>query len=201
VAQQVHRHTLVSQEKKEPLLKGKRQAIQIARTTRNHIGVKVGDNLSLVGMGTALNRGSESLLKTIKKSDGMDLIFLVVFPSPTWPLYFAYRGKIKNWTKRIKIFNDSMEDIEEIRKKAVSEYLWIKRVIESSETPDHIKCCKRLVENWTNSTTARIRDYKCAFYRTSEIKKTIEAYRRSRRELIQQIADKSVILIDQSGIL
>ncbi len=88
-----------------------------------------------------------------------------------------------------------MKCIEDIRKKALTDYLWIKKVIESSETPEHIKCCKKLVDNWANSTASVIRDYKCAFYKTSEIKKTIEVYRRSRRDLIQQIADKSVSLI------
>lgn len=193
--QQVHRHTSVSLEEKEPQLKEKRQVIQIAKTTRSPIEVKVEDNLSFVRMKSTLHRGSESLLKTIKKSDRMDIVFLMVFPSPTWPLYFAYRGKFKSWAKRVKISTDPMEGIEEIRKRAISDYLWIKKVVESAETPDHIKCCRRLVENWTNSTTSRIRDYKCPFYRTSEVKKTIETYRRSRRELIQQIADKSVTLI------
>lgn len=193
--QQAHLTTLVSLEKKEPQLKGKPQVIQIAKTTRSLIEDRVGDNLSPVRIKTFISEGSDSLIRTIKKSDRMDLVFLMVFPSPAWPIYFAYRGKIKSWVGEIKKVNDPMRDIDEIRKKAISDYLWIKKVIESAQTADHIKCCKRLVENWTNSTTSRIRDYRCPFYKTSEVKKTIDAYRRSRRELVQQIADKSVTLI------
>lgn len=199
--QQTHRHTSVSQEKKEPLLRGKPPVIQIAKTTRSLTEDKVGDNLPIIGIRAHLRRESVYLLRTIKKSDGMDVVFLMVFPSPVWPLYFLYSGKIKRWIKSVKIDNHPMKDIEEIRKKAISDYLWIKKIVESAETPDHIKCCRKLVDNWVNSTTSRIRDYRCPFYKTSEVKKTIETYRRSRKELIQQIADKSVSLIHPLEII
>lgn len=189
--QQVHLTTSVSLEKKEPQLKGKHQVILIAKTTRSLTEDKVEGNLSTI----RVKAYAGSLLRTIKKSDRMDLVFLMVFPSPIWPIYFAYRGRIRSWVNKVKKAEDHMKCIEDIRKKTITDYLWIKKVIESSETPEHIKCCKKLVDNWTNTTTSIIRDYKCAFYKTSEIKKTIEVYRRSRRDLIQQIADKSVSLI------
>jgi len=196
VDQQVHLTTSVSLEKKEPPLRGRRRVILIAKTTRSLTGDKVGGNLPTI----RVKAYAGSLLKIIKKSDGMDLVFLMVFPSPTWPIYFAYRSKIRSWANKIKKSENRMKCIEDIRKKTLTDYLWIKKVIESSETPEHIKCCKKLVDNWSHSTTSIIRDYKCAFYKTSEIKKTIEVYRRSRRELIQQIADKSVSLIHPIGI-
>jgi hypothetical protein len=191
VDQQVRLTTSVSLEKKEPQLKGRRRVILIAKTTRSLTEDKVEGNLSII----RVRAYAGSLLKIIKKSDRMDLVFLMVFPSPTWPIYFAYRGKIRGWINKVKKSEDRMKCIEDIRKKTITDYLWIKKVIESSETPEHIKCCKKLVDNWSHSTTSIIRDYKCAFYKTSEIKKTIEVYRRSRRELVQQIADKSVSLI------
>lgn len=189
--QQVPLTTSVSLEKKEPQLKGKHQVIQIAKTTRSLTGDRVEDNLPII----RVKAYTRSLLKIVKKSDGMDLVFLMVFPSPTWPIYFAYRSKIRVWVNKVKKSENQMKCIEDIRKRTLTDYLWIKKVIESSETPEHIKCCKKLVDNWSHSTTSIIRDYRCAFYKTSEIKKTIELYRRSRRELIQQIADKSVSLI------
>jgi len=134
------------------------------------------------------------MLETIKKSDRVDLLFLIIFPSPTWPVYFAYRGRIKVFLKSQKI-GGSMKNAEEIRKKILIDYIWIKKVIESSETPDHIKCSKRLIENWSNITSSAIREYRCAFYKTKDFKKTVELYRRSHRELFKEVADKSVNIL------
>jgi hypothetical protein len=178
-------------QEKELLLRVKPQLIQIAKTTRNLIKVKVEDKTWVDRVNVTISNGAASVLKTIKKSDRVDLLFLIIFPSPTWPVYFAYRGKIRDLLKPQKT-KDSMKNIEEIRRKILVDYIWIKRVIESSVTPNHIKCCKRIIENWSNTTLSIIREYKCAFYKNKDFKKTVEVYRRSYRELSKEVAEKSV---------
>lgn len=87
-----------------------------------------------------------------------------------------------------------MESTEDSRRKMVNSYAWVKRVIESSETQDHLAVCRNLVENWSLSASGNIRDYKCPFYKTKGIRKTIESYIRAKRDLNIAIADKSVSL-------
>jgi hypothetical protein len=193
VDQRLQRKSRRRQEK-ELLLRVKPQLIQIAKTTRNLTKVKVEDNTWIDRVNVTISNGAASVLKTIKKSDRVDLLFLIIFPSPTWPVYFAYRGKIRNFLKPQKT-RDPMKNIEEIRRKIIVDYLWIKRVIESSETSDHIKCCKKIIENWSNSTLSIIREYKCAFYKNKDFKKTVEIYRRSYRELFKEVAEKSVNIL------
>jgi len=193
VAQQL-RHTLRRRLEKELLLREKLQATRTAKTTRNLIKVKVEDNTWVDRANVTISNGAASVLKTIKKSDRVDLLFLIIFPSPIWPVYFAYRGKIKVFLKSQKI-GGSMKNTEEIRKKILIDYIWIKKVIESCETPDHIKCAKRLIENWSNVTSLAIREYRCAFYKTKDFKKTVEVYRRSHRSLFKEVADKSVNIL------
>jgi hypothetical protein len=190
VDQRLQRKSRRRQEK-ELLLRVKPQLIQIAKTTRNLIKVKVEDKTWVDRVNVTISNGAASVLKTIKKSDRVDLLFLIIFPSPTWPVYFAYRGKIRDLLKPQKT-KDSMKNIEEIRRKILVDYIWIKRVIESSVTPNHIKCCKRIIENWSNTTLSIIREYKCAFYKNKDFKKTVEVYRRSYRELSKEVAEKSV---------
>jgi hypothetical protein len=190
VDQRIQRKLRRRQEK-ELLLRVKPQLIQIAKTTRNLIKVKVEDKTWVDRVNVTISNGAASVLKTIKKSDRVDLLFLIIFPSPTWPVYFAYRGKIRDLLKPQKT-KDSMKNIEEIRRKILVDYIWIKRVIESSVTPNHIKCCKRIIENWSNTTLSIIREYKCAFYKNKDFKKTVEVYRRSYRELSKEVAEKSV---------
>lgn len=185
-------------QERELLLRVNPQLTQIVKTTRNLIKVKVEDNTLLDRVNVAISNGAVSVLRTIKKSDRVDLLFLIIFPSPTWPVYFAYRGKIRDFLAPQKP-RDSMKNIEEIRRKILVDYIWIKKVVESSETTDHIKCCKRIVENWANTTSSIIREYKCAFYKNKDFKKTVEVYRRSYRELFKEIAEKSVNILHPTG--
>jgi hypothetical protein len=190
-------HTFRKREKKELLLKEKLLAIRIAKTTRSLIRVKVGNNSQVTWVNGVISNGASSVLEKIKKSDRVDLLFLIIFPSPVWPLYFAYRGKIKGFLKRD---TGLMKNSEKIRRKIFAEYIWIKRVIESAETPDHIKCCKKIIENWSNATSFKINGYKCAFYKTKDFKKTIESYRRSHSDLSKDVAEKSVFIIHPINI-
>jgi hypothetical protein len=145
-----------------------------------------------------ISNGAASMLKTIKKSDRVDLLFLIIFPSPVWPVYFAYRGRIRGFLKSQKT-RSSMKNTEDIRRKILSDYIWIKKIIDSSETPSHIACCKRIIENWSNGTMSIIREYRCAFYKNNDFKKTVEIYRRSHRELFQKVAEKSVNILYPMG--
>ena len=92
-----------------------------------------------------------------------------------------------------------MKNTEDIRRKILSDYIWIKKIIDSSETPSHIACCKRIIENWSNGTMSIIREYRCAFYKNKDFKKTVEIYRRSHRELFQKVAEKSVNILYPMG--
>jgi hypothetical protein len=187
-------HTSRRRQEREPLLREKPQLTQIAKTTRNLIKVRVEDNTWVDRVNVTISNGAATMLETIKKSDRVDLLILIIFPSPIWPVYFAYRGKIKMYLKSQKI-GGSMKNADEIRKKILIDYIWIKKVIESCETQDHIKCAKRLVENWSNATSLAIREYRCAFYKTKDFKKTVEVYRRSHRGLFKDVAEKSVNIV------
>jgi hypothetical protein len=189
-------HTSRKRQEKELLLKVKHQAILTAKTTRRLIKVKVENNNWSNRINTIINDGASYMLKTIKKSDGMDFIFLMIIPSPAWPFYFMYRGKIKMFLKMPKKIRGPMKNTEDIRKKVLTDYSWIKRVIESSETKDHLDSCRRIVENWSNFTLINVKECRCAFYKTKDFKKTVEAYRRSLSDLIRGIAEKRVNLID-----
>ena len=87
-----------------------------------------------------------------------------------------------------------MPKIEDIRKKIISDYIWIKKVIDSAETQDHLNSCKMLIETWAGISANSIRDYKCPFFKTKEIRKTIEAYTRAKKDLNIFVANKRVIL-------
>jgi hypothetical protein len=108
-------HRSRRRQEKELLLRVKPQLTQIAKTTRSPIKVRVEDNTWVDRVNVIISNGAASVLKTIKKSDRVDLLFLIIFPSPTWPVYFAYRGKIRNFLNPQKT-RDSMKNIEDIRK-------------------------------------------------------------------------------------
>ena len=165
---------------KELLLKVKHQAILIAKITRNLIRVKVKNNILRDRLNATINNGASYMLKTIKKSDGID---------------FVYRGKIKGFLKIPQKIGGSMKNTKDIRRKILTDYGWIKRVIESSETTEHLDSCKRIIENWSICTLKDLRECKCAFYKTKDFKKTIEAYRRSLSKLISGVADKRVNML------
>lgn len=133
------------------------------------------------------------IVKTIKKSDYKDLVFLIVLPIPLWPFYFTYREKVFFLVGKIR-YHKEMTKIEDTRKKIISDYLWIKRVIESSETRGHLKSCKNIIEKWSDITSSSIRDYRCPFFRTRGVGKTIETYVRAKKELNTLLAHKSVLL-------
>jgi hypothetical protein len=80
----------------------------------------------------------------------------------------------------------------ELRKQILNDYTWIKRVIKSSCSKEHLESCKNLTDNWSNTTSNKIRDYKCNFYKTSEITKTIETYVRAKKEINLLLAEKSI---------
>ncbi len=168
------------------LLKERLQATLIARTTKNLIKDRVG-NLNLMWI------SDTAIVKSIKQSDSKDLIFLIILPIPIWPFYFIYREKVIFLVKKIKA-RRKMTNIEDTRKKIISDYLWIKRVIETSETTGHLKACRTLTESWSEITASSIRDYRCPFFRTSGVRKTIETYVRAKKELNVLIAHKSVLL-------
>jgi hypothetical protein len=115
--------------------------------------------------------------------ESRDVLVLLIAPIPLWPLYFRYK---KNHKK--------VMGAKELRKKILANYTWIKGVIDSAETQSHIKCCRRLVENWATSTGELLGACRCQFYRGAEIKKTIECYKRSQKELSRHLAEKQVNL-------
>ena len=168
------------------LLKEKLQAIPIVKTTKSLIKDRVED--------LSLSRLRETfLLKKIRESNSSDIVFLLILPIILWPAYFIYRKRINFWCKKISSLVE-MPKIEEIRRKVISDYIWIKKVIDSAETADHLNSCRMLIETWSGISSNSIRDYKCPFFKTKEITKTIEAYTRARRDLNVTIANKSVIL-------
>lgn len=130
-----------------------------------------------------------------KKSDKIDFIFLMIIPSPAWPFYFIYKGKIRGSLKIPKKIIESMKKTEDIRRKILTDYTWIKKVIESSETQGHLDSCRKIIENWSVCTLMDVRECKCAFYRTKDFKKTVEAYRRSLNDLIKEVAVKRVNML------
>jgi hypothetical protein len=188
-------HTSRKRQGKELLLKVKPQAILIAKITRNLIQVRVKNNILGDRLNATINNGASYMLRTIKKSDGIDFLFLLIIPSPAWPVYFVYRGKIKGFLKMPQKIGGSMKNTKDIRRKILTDYGWIKRVIESSETTEHLDSCKRIIENWSICTLKDLRECKCAFYKTKDFKKTIEAYRRSLSKLISGVADKRVNML------
>ena len=125
----------------------------------------------------------------------MDFIFLLIIPSPAWPVYFVYRGKIREFLKTPQKIGVPVKNTASIRRKILTDYGWIKRVIGSSETQDHLDCCKRIIENWSICTLKDIRECKCAFYKTKDFKKTAEFYRRSLSNLLRDLADKRVNIL------
>ena len=189
-------HTYRKRSERELLLKAKHQATQIAKTTRSLIEVRVKNNILGDRVNATISNGASYMLKTIKKSDGIDFIFLLIIPSPAWPVYFVYRGKIKGFLKIPKKIGGSMKNTEDMRRKILTDHSWIKRVIESSETQDHLNSCRRIVENWSSFTILDVKECRCPFYKTKDFKKTAEAYRRSLSDLIRDIAEKRVNLID-----
>jgi hypothetical protein len=189
-------HTSRKRRGKELLLRVKPQATLIAKTTKSLINLRVENNSWSSRVNTTINDGASYVLKTIKKSDGIDFIFLIIIPSPAWPFYFVYRGKIKGFLKIPKKIGGSMKNTEDIRRKILTDYSWIKRVIESSETQDHLDSCRRIVETWSSSTLIDVKECRCAFYKTKDFKKTVESYRRSLSDLIRSIAEKRVNLVD-----
>jgi len=188
-------HTSRKRQGKELLLKVKHRAILIAKITRNLIQVRVKNNILGDRLNATINNGASYMLRTIKKSDGIDFLFLLIIPSPAWPVYFVYRGKIKGFLKMPQKIRGSMKNTKDIRRKILTDYGWIKRVIESSETTEHLDSCKRIIENWSICTLKDLRECKCAFYKTKDFKKTIEAYRRSLSKLISGVADKRVNML------
>ena len=188
-------HTSRKKQERELLLKVKHQATLIAKTTRNLIKLRVKNNISGDKVNAAINNGASYLLKTIKKSDGIDFLFLIIIPSPAWPFYFVYRGKIKGFLKMPQKIGGPMKNTEVIRRKILTDYTWIKRVIESSKTTDHLDTCKRIIENWSICTLRDVGECRCAFYKTKDFKKTIEAYRRSLDALNRGVADRRVDMI------
>ena len=88
-----------------------------------------------------------------------------------------------------------MKNTADIRRKILTDYTWIKRVIESSKTTDHLDSCKRIIETWSICTLRDVRECKCAFYKTKDFKKTAEFYRRSLSNLIRDVADKRVNIL------
>jgi hypothetical protein len=189
-------HTSRKRRGRELLLRVKPQATLIAKTTRSLINLRVENNSWSSRVNTTINDGASYVLKTIKKSDGIDFIFLIIIPSPAWPFYFVYRGKIKGFLKIPKKIGGSMKNTEDIRRKILTDYSWIKRVIESSETQDHLDSCRRIVETWSSFTLIDVKECRCAFYKTKDFKKTVESYRRSLSDLIRNIAEKRVNLVD-----
>jgi hypothetical protein len=188
-------HTSRKKQERELLLKVKHQATLIAKTTRNLIKLRVKDSISRDRVNATINNGASYLLKTIKKSDGIDFLFLVIIPSPAWPFYFVYSGRIKGFLKMPQKIGRPMKNTEVIRRKILTDYTWIKRVIESSKTTDHLDTCKRIIENWSICTLKDVGECRCAFYKTKDFKKTIEAYRRSLDALIRDVADRRVDML------
>lgn len=188
-------HTSRKRQGKELLLKVKHRAILIAKIIRNLIQVRVKNNILGDRLNATINNGASYMLRTIKKSDGIDFLFLLIIPSPAWPVYFVYRGKIKGFLKMPQKIRGPMKNTKDIRRKILTDYGWIKRVIESSETADHLDSCKRIIENWSICTLKDLRECKCAFYKTKDFKKTTEAYRRSLSKLISGVADKRVNML------
>ena len=133
------------------------------------------------------------IVKTIRKSDYKDLAFLIILPIPLWPVYFTYRERVFFLVGKIR-YHKEMTKIEDTRKKIISDYLWIKRVIESSETQGHLESCKTIIERWSDISSASIRDYRCLFFRTHGVCKTIETYARAKKELNTLLAHRSVLL-------
>ena len=165
--------------KKEPQQKERLQATQLVRTIKNLTEVRAEDL---------------KVYKRIKKTEKIDLFFLLFLPTPLWPIYFIYSSKIKVFFKDKMVFTASKNKACDVRKQILSDYGWIKKVIRSSESRDHIESCKKLVENWSGVTSNKIRDYKCSFYKTSEITKTIETYIRAKKEINILLAEKSAQL-------
>jgi len=188
-------HTSRKRLGKELLLKVKPQATRIAKTTRSLTGDRVKNNILGDRVNATISNGASYMLKTIKKSDGIDFIFLLIIPSPAWPVYFVYRGRIKGFLKMSQKIGRPMKKTEDIRRKILTDYTWIKRVIESSKTTDHLDSCKRIIETWSICTLRDIRECKCAFYKTKDFKKTAGFYRRSLSNLIRDVADKRVNML------
>jgi len=188
-------HTSRKRQEKELLLKVKHQATRIVKITRSLIEVKVKNNILGDRVNVTISNGASYMLKTIKKSDGIDFIFLLIIPSPAWPVYFVYRGRIKGFLKMPQKIGGPMKNTADIRRKILTDYTWIKRVIESSKTTDHLDSCKRIIETWSICTLRDVRECKCAFYKTKDFKKTAEFYRRSLSNLIRDVADKRVNIL------
>jgi hypothetical protein len=89
----------------------------------------------------------------------------------------------------IYIFKNKASDL---RKQILNDYIWIKKVIKSSCSKEHLESCRNLTENWSSTAYNKIGEYKCIFYKTSEITKTIETYMRAKKELIILLAEKSI---------
>lgn len=167
-------------EKKELLQKGKIPVISIVRTIRNLTGNRVKD----------LN-----LYQKIKDVERRDIVFLVVLPLPLWPIYFILRNKI---SKKM-VFTKSERRASATRKEMLDEYSWIKRVIDSSKSREHLIACRNLIENWAKSTSNKIRECRCTFYRTTEITKTIDSYVRAKKELNILMAQMKVDIKETSS--
>ena len=163
-------------ERKVLLQKEKPQATPLVKTIKNLTEVKVEDL---------------KIYKKVKSTKKQDLIFLLILPLPLWPAYFLFRVKIKQSIDKM-IFFQSEDKASKARKDILEEYTWIKKVILSSESKEHLNSCRNLINNWASTTSNKIRECKCTFYKTSEITKTIETYARAKKELNLLMAEKGV---------
>ena len=163
-------------EKKALLQKEKLQATPLVKTIKNLTEVRVEDL---------------KIYQKVKSTEKQDLIFLLILPIPLWPAYFLFRIKIKQSINKMMFFS-SNNNASKTRKDILEEYTWIKKVISSSESSDHLNSCRNLINNWSVTTSNKIRECKCTFYKTSEITKTIETYTRAKKELNLLMANKKV---------
>lgn len=129
------------------------------------------------------------IYKKLKNTEKQDLFFLLILPVPLWPAYFLFRVKIKQSTKNMTFFS-SENKASKTRKDILEEYIWIKRVIASSKSREHLNSCRNIISNWSISTSNKIRECKCTFYKTQDITKTIETYTRAKKELNLLMAEK-----------
>ena len=86
-------------------------------------------------------------------------------------------------------------EVEKIKKDILDQRCYLKRVIKSVKTTEHLEAAQRLADNWKSLTFKRIDSFKPFFFRSSSgWRSSLELYYRVEKDIDSLLASKKAIL-------
>jgi len=86
-------------------------------------------------------------------------------------------------------------EIEKIKQDILDQRCYLKRIIKSVKSQDHLEAAQRMVDNWRKMTYSRIDSFKPFFFRSSSgWRSSLELYYRVEKDLEGLLASKKTIV-------